>query len=527
MTLWLPQSGQIYLPPAKPVAKVLSTDEYVVGTNLFFYASSERLLTVGHPYFEIPNPALEGALNVPKVSGSQYRVFRCLLPDPNKFALIEKSVYNPERERLVWKIKGLQLGRGGPLGIGTSGHPLFNKVADTENPNKYPTAETDEQRQNVSMEPKQVQMLIVGCEPAMGEHWDVAKPCNGEVNPGDCPPIQLLNTVIEDGDMCDTGFGAANFKTLQQDKSGVPLDIVDSICKWPDLIKMEQDVYGDKLFFFTKKEQLYARHYFARAGVNGDALPDGTQEGQDIVYLNPDRSGNAPQKTLGSYTYFPTVSGSLVTSEAQLFNRPYFIQKAQGSNNAVCWNNNLFLTVVDNSRNVNFTISVYNTAANVPAPANQYNYKASDFKQYLRHVEEYDVELVFQLCKVSLDPDVLAHINVMDPTILENWQLSFVPPPPQSIEDTYRYIRSTATRCPTEDEPAENKDPYKNYNFWTVDLKERFSAELSQFPLGRKFLFQTGLLKSYNRSAVSPSLKRVRSTSISGTTARAKRRRVR
>ena len=522
MALWLQQSGKLYLPPAKPVAKVLNTDDYVVGTNLFFHASSERLLTVGHPYFEIPNTAVPGTLAVPKVSGSQYRVFRCVLPDPNKFALIDRTIYNSERERLVWKLKGLQIGRGGPLGVGTSGHPLFNKVLDTENPNTYPAKQTDEQRQDVSMDPKQVQMLIVGCEPAIGEHWDVAKPCADEQTPGDCPPIQLLNTVIQDGDMCDTGFGAANFRTLQQDRSGVPLDIVDSICKWPDLIKMEQEVYGDKLFFYTKKEQAYARHYFARAGNNGDPMPDGTQ-GQSQFYLNPKRDDDQlPQKNLGSHIYFPTVSGSLVSSEGQLFNKPYWIQRAQGPNNAVCWNNNLFLTIVDNTRNTNFTISVYKTAATIANP-DQYTYKADDFNQYLRHVEEYDVELIFQLCKVPLDPDVLAHLNAMDSSILDNWQLAFVPPPPQSIEDNYRYITSLATRCPPDETEAENKDPYKKYNFWTVDLQERFSAELSQFPLGRKFLFQTGMQRSNTSS--SGTIKRLRSSSASGTT-RAKRRRV-
>nr|AYA93411.1 MAG: L1 protein [Human papillomavirus] len=521
MTLWMQHTGKLYLPPAKPVAKVLSTDEYVRGTNLFFHASSERLLTVGHPYFEIPSQAIQGTLAVPKVSGSQYRVFRCILPDPNKFALIDQTIYNPERERLVWKIKGLQLGRGGPLGVGTSGHPLFNKVLDTENPNAYPPAETAEQRVNVSMDPKQVQMLIVGCEPAIGEHWDTAKPCSDEYNQGDCPPLQLVNTVIQDGDMCDIGFGAANFKAIQQDKSSVPLDIVDEICKWPDLIKMEQEVYGDKLFFVTKREQAYARHYFARAGTPGDTMPDGTGN-QDIFYFSPDNTQrDLPQNTLGSHIYFPTVSGSLVSSEAQLFNRPYWIQKAQGPNNGICWNNNLFLTLVDNTRNTNFTLSVYKTAANVPNPS-QYRYKATDFNQYLRHVEEFDVQLIFQLCKVPLDPDVLAHLNVMDPTILDNWQLAFVPPPPQSIEDNYRYIRSLATRCPTEEPNAENKDPYKEYSFWSVDLTERFSAELTQFPLGRRFLFQTGLLRNTKPYST---VKRLRSTSTSGTS-RAKRRRV-
>ena len=48
--------------------------------------------------------------------------------------------------------------------------------------------------------------------------------------------------------------------------------------------------------------------------------------------------------------------------------------------------------------------------------------------------------------------------------------------------------------CPPTDTPAEVTDPYKDYTFWDVDLTERFSSDLSQFALGRKFLFQTGLI---------------------------------
>ncbi|ATQ38281.1 L1 [Gammapapillomavirus 8] len=512
MALWQQQSGKLYLPPAKPVAKVLSTDDYITGTNLFFHAGSQRLLTVGHPYFEIHNDAVPGQVQVPKVSGSQYRVFRLKLPDPNKFALIDKTYYNSEHERLVWRLRGLQIGRGGPLGLGTSGHPLFNKIGDTENPTVYQSDASGDNRQNVSTDPKQIQMFIVGCEPAIGEHWDIAKPCEGEdLNDGDCPPIQLLNTVIQDGDMCDIGFGAANFKTLQQDMSSAPLDIVNQTCKWPDIIKMEQDIYGDKLFFFTRREQAYARHYFARSGTMGDSIPM-----QKDFYISPDNTKqDLAQNNLGSHIYFPTCSGSLVSSETQLFNRPYWLQKAQGPNNGICWNNQLFVTLVDNSRNTNFTISVYSKGKSIPE---SYTYKAEDFKQYLRHTEEFDFELIFQLCKVPLVPDVLAHLNVMNSQILDNWQLSFVPPPPQSIEDTYRFITSLATRCPPSEEETENKDPFKQYNFWTVDLTETFSTELSQFSLGRKFLFQTGMLKTPS------SLKRVRTTSSSGTTKRAKRR---
>ena len=72
MTLWLQQQGKLYLPPQKPVAKVYSTDEYVTGTDLFFHAASDRLLTVGHPYFEIENPAIPAQVSVPKFSVSGF-----------------------------------------------------------------------------------------------------------------------------------------------------------------------------------------------------------------------------------------------------------------------------------------------------------------------------------------------------------------------------------------------------------------------------------------------------------------------
>ena len=96
MAAWTANTGRLYLPPAKPVAKVLATDEYIIPTDLYFHANSERLLTVGHPYFDVLS-SVDNSIQVPKVSGNQYRVFRLKLPDPNKFALIDQTIYNPER----------------------------------------------------------------------------------------------------------------------------------------------------------------------------------------------------------------------------------------------------------------------------------------------------------------------------------------------------------------------------------------------------------------------------------------------
>ena len=501
--LWMQNPGKLYLPPSRPVARILSTDEYVKGTSVYFHAGSDRLLTVGHPYFAVMDAA-ETKVDVPKVSGNQYRALRVLLPDPNKFALVDTDIYNPETQRLVWRLKGIEIQRGGPLGIGTTGHPLLNKLGDTENSTKYLTQSTDD-RQNTSVDPKQTQLFIVGCTPSLGAHWDLAKPCEADVRqPGDCYPIELKHSVIEDGDMGDIGFGAVNFKAFQQDHSGVPLDIVATTCKWPDFVKMTKEAYGDSMFFYGKREQMYTRHYFARAGTMGDAIPGPFNNKSDYL-TQPDTQQN--QGTISSHIYFGTPSGSLVSSEATLFNRPYWLQRAQGQNNGVLWGNQLFVTFMDNTHNTNFTLNFYKEASEIPE---SYKYKATDFKHYLRHVEEVELELILQLCIVPLEPDVLAHINAMNPSILEDWNLAFVPQPTTSIEDQYRYIHSLATRCPDQTPAPAKVDPYAKYNFWIVDLTEKLSSELSQFSLGRRFLYQTGLVTNGN-GIVNPR-KRVAST---------------
>ena len=199
--------------------------------------------------------------------------------------------------------------------------------------------------------------------------------------------------------------------------------------------------------------------------------------------------------------YFGTPSGSLASSDSQLFNRPYWLNRAQGTNNGVCWGNELFVTLVDNTHNINFTLSVKSQGED----GENYRYSPKDFKQYLRHVQEFEMEFIFQLCKVPLTADILAHLNVMNKNILDDWQLNFVPPPPSGIEDQYRFLTSRATRCPDQTPPVEKDDPYKGLTFWNVDLSERFSSELSQFSLGRRFLYQTGIINGKRKMSATTS----------------------
>lgn len=478
-SFWTPSTGRLYLPPPTPITKILHTDDFVRRTQLFYHAKSPRLLTVGHPYWETKN---HDSLVVPKVSASQYRVFRVKLPNPNNFALPDPSFYNVDNERLVWKLQGIEIGRGQPLGISSTGHPYFNKL-DAENPVANQEL-TDDDRRNVSFDPKSVQMFVVGCTPCHGEYWDAATPCDPPPEKGSCPPLELKSALIQDGFMCDVGLGAINFKTLQQTKSDAPLDVVADTCYYPDFLKMTDDSYGNACFFYGKREQLYSRHYFARAGTTGDDVP-------------ADRFISGTNGRMGSAVYFTTPSGSLVTSESQILNRPYWLQRAQGNNNGVCWGNQVFVTVVDNTRGTNFTISI---RSKDPEDEDQATYTASDFKQYQRHVEEYELSFIFELCTVALTPEVLAHLHSMDKNILDDWNLGFIAPP-EGLEDKYRYLESLATKCPNSVAPKTPEDPYKNYTWWNVDLSEKFSNDLAQHALGRKFLFQTNLRQGTKRPA--------------------------
>uniref|UniRef100_A0AAU6S5C2 Major capsid protein L1 n=1 Tax=Pipistrellus kuhlii papillomavirus TaxID=3140005 RepID=A0AAU6S5C2_9PAPI len=495
MAVWLPAANKFYLPP-QPITRVLNTEEYVQRTNIFYHAGSERLLTVGHPFYDIVNAA--GNVTIPKVSGNQYRVFRIRFPDPNNFAFNDSSVFNPETERLVWAVRGLEVNRGQPLGISLSGHAYFNKLADAENAFNYEnsmgTAQQNE-RENVAFDVKQVQMFMVGCKPQSGEYWDKAPVCADQdpaPAPGDCPPIELETKFIEDGDMVEIGFGNLNFKALQQNRADAPLDTLNNTAVYPDFIKMAEEPFGDSLFFYARREQMYARHFFTRDGLNAEAIPD------SFYYKAAEGANKSPIST-DMYGFTP--SGSLVSSEAQLFNRPYWLQRAQGQNNGVIWNNELFLSVVDNTRGTIFSIN------QSTEPLTEWD--PSKIKEYLRHVEEYQLSFIIQLCKVKLTPENLAFIHTMNPDIIENWHLAVNPPPGSSIEDHYRYLSSLATKCPDSVQPTERPDPYKDLRFWEVDLRERMTEQLDQTPLGRKFLFQTGIRpKGQGKSVVAPRLRK-------------------
>lgn len=473
------------LPPPSAITKVLHTDEFVIRTDSYFHAGSGRLVTIGNPYFKVPGD--DGKVIAEKVSPHQFRVFHVTFPDPNKFALVDSGIYDAATERLVWVLRGFDVGRGGPLGVGVTGHPLFDKLNDAENPGgqNYGRGENRDLRQNVCMDPKSVQMVVVGCQPAVGMYWDKTEPCEPPGDAASCPPLVLKNDHIGDGDMIDIGFGAMNNAALNESISAVPLDIAKSITKHPDVLKMAGDRFGNSCWFCLVREQMFARHLWARNGEIGDNVPRPLGHADDSLYL----AGEGNRQVMALPVYFNTPSGSIVSSDTQLFNRPLWLQRAQGKNNGVCWNNELFLTIADNTRGTNLTISV-------ASDKSQATYKENNFKQYSRHCEVYELSFVVQLARVPLNADTLAQLHTMDPTILENWNIGFQAVPAPAVGEQYRYLDSQATKCPTAEVPPVPLRRYGDLPLWEVDVSKSLSTELDSFPLGRKFLYQAGLRRS-------------------------------
>ncbi|AAA66848.1 major capsid protein [Odocoileus virginianus papillomavirus 1] len=467
MAFWQPGQA-LYLPPT-PVTKVLCSEQYINVRDIFYHGETERMLTSGSI---LSLEVTQKHTTVPKVSPNQYRVFRVALPDPNQFALPDKALHNPSKERLVWAVVGVQVSRGQPLGGEVRGHSYFNTFLDAENVSKKVTAQGTDDRKQAGMDTKQQQVLMLGCTPAIGEYWTKARPCvTDRPDAGSCPPIELKLSFIEDGDMMDIGFGAANFKELNATKSDLPLDIANSICLYPDYLKMTEEAAGNSMFFFARKEQVYVRHIWTPWGTDKELPPE-------AYYLKPPGEMELKMPSV----FFASPSGSLVSTDGQLFNRPYWILRAQGMNNGVCWNNTLFVTVGDNTRGSTLTITVPNN----DEPLTEYD--TSKFNVYQRHVEEFKLAFILELCSVELTPETVSSLQGSMPSILENWEINLQPPTSSVLEDIYRFIDSPATKCADNVSPSKPEDPYSAHKFWEVNLKEKLSLDLDQFPLGRLVL---------------------------------------
>ncbi|AHV82120.1 L1 [Fulmarus glacialis papillomavirus 1] len=430
-----------------------STDEFVQDTDIVLHASSDKLFLVGHPYY---SQGVDPSVDVPMCSAYQYRVFKIVFPDPHKLALIPSDIYDPSKQRLAYKLVGLEVTRDAPLGVGLSGAPNFNALDAT-----VPVGGSKDHRGSFAFDCKQSQLMIVGCVPVIAQHWDRAKLCkDAALEDRKCPPIELVNTVLQDGDLCDMGFGILNFKTLDEDGFSLPLELRGKISKYPDFVKMQTSGYGNSCFWFLKREQMFAKNTLFQPGTYPEAVPS----------------------DLANSAFFTTTSGSLVSSDTQLFNKPYWLSHAQGGNNGMLWGNTCFVTLLDTTRNTIFNVNIRKSGANS-------TYDETETYRFLRHTEQFTFQLIVRVCVVPLTAQTLTFLNTSAPYVLPQWGITNEPPVQSSPEDIYRYITSKATRCPPAEEvvPAE-VDPFSKVKTWDILLEGHMSLDLHLTSLGRRYL---------------------------------------
>ncbi|AHN65804.1 L1 [Pygoscelis adeliae papillomavirus 1] len=482
-----PLPPALYIPSTAQLPSVYSTDDFLEKTDYVYHCGTDRLLTVGHPYFPVMS---ENVVIVPKVSANSYRVFRLKLPDPNgQFPLPAGGISDPDKHRLVWQLIAIQVTRGGPVNVGLSGAPLFDRERDIENPSPRGN-NADRERINTAIDPKQNQMLICGCSPAVGQHWSQAKACTDPQPKTNCPPLELTSTPLQDGDMSDIGFGALDFSQLAKNRSDLPMELVQQTSKYPDYVRMVNDPYGDSCFFLVRREQTYCRRLWQLGG-----NPGGAEKVPEDMYRKSDDANT------NNLAYCTIPSGSVITTDTQIFNRPYWLTQSQGPNNGVLWRQNLFVTCLDNTRNTIMHISTVATTAN----SEDTQYSSTNYDTYSRHCEEYEISVLVRLCKVPLTTDVLSHLYRMDPDILTGWGISEAPSTAVRTEDKYRYLESQATRCPLpQPPPSPSGDPYDDMRFWTVDCTDRMSMELPLHHLGRKYLTLPQVRAPRKRPAPTP-----------------------
>nr|QXT57782.1 L1 [Archaeolacerta bedriagae papillomavirus 1]DAZ91119.1 TPA_asm: L1 [Archaeolacerta bedriagae papillomavirus] len=476
-----------WLPPPHPQTPQFgSTDEYVEALGMYAVGYSGRMVIVGHPYFEIRDTTTTSTIVVPKVNGNQYRVFRLRLPDPNTMPFCPEP--KPDQYRYVWKLRCIQTGRGQPFNVGLAGNPQTNRGLDLESVPRPESAAAKgdgavtDHRVPFATDPKQVQLLIVGCRPAQGEYWRQTRGCSGGNAGGTgttkCPSIELATEDIEDGTMSDLGHGPLHPQL--RNPYDLPLELDEQHPPvYPDVLGMQQDPSGNSCFFMVKREQLYTRHSFRRDGTQGEPISTGDTK---------------------SYAFTPSVSGSLVNSDVSLFGKPYYLNQAQGQNNGVLWGDVLFVTLLDNTRNNNLQISVKNSSTNGST------YDETKYTNFMRHVEEYDVHLGLELCRVSVTPPVLYHLQVTEPYVLARWGYTTTPgtPKPGTVppsDVTYRYLNKqpgfvktsavgcgegTSAQAPPSDDPP--RDPFSGGHWWDVDMENKLKYDTYDTPFGRAFI---------------------------------------
>lgn len=390
-----------YIEGGVPGQNILkSSDSYTRETGVVFAIESEEIILQGNPRDQqlLTDP------KIPLLNPNEYRVFRNKLPEPNAFGVLEQYVSLKEKKYL-WKLKGIRINRNGEQQKLAEGNPKFDK---------FTKSDADEETSSVLVyDPPLKQKIILGCKPCLGYYFPVlnitpkAEPvcemdCSGcpccreclpEKEPGTAgadaeKPILLgrpMVVEIMDGDMADIGFGNIDVSNLvRKDLFPQIMGIrQNSPCKSIAKIEMKKENTGDRDFFIFERDQSHLKEMFFSANMQTDVGNEG-------------------------YPLWSIPDGSTTSSLNDLMNRTIWLNKAEGANNCLAWDDEFYFTVLDNTRGQSIIL-------------NKKEEGTKSVSLVTRHVQIYQIEAIVELVEVTLEAELLQYIYRINRNLMNKW----------------------------------------------------------------------------------------------------------
>ncbi|QKR71898.1 L1 [Wels catfish papillomavirus 1] len=367
----------------------MSTDQYVTDTDVTYLLESENIRLTGNPFIGKPTDA------VPMVNPSRYNVVRLKLPDMNKFIMPPKQGrLSLQTEVKVWKVIGLRVDCQGSLCPAVTGNK-DTKFTTTDAGASTTGTVSDEY---LGMEHKQVQLLSIGTEPLLGVYETIEGTLSKDSH------LVRKQIPIEDGMLHDFGWGNTDFLKTSLDKRRLPVELQNCTTPVtiPDELGMASDRIGNHMFFLWKKCAAGIRHTLWDPKSKNLNDPTGEDTARTCEGLpDPTRS----------------VTAGMVTSMTDLFNRNYWLDKARGPNNCVCWKNEIYVTFVDNTRGHIHTLVSLSDSVEDEQTEEQNEDEEPELKNdnkianlVHRHVKEFKVSVIVRLCHVKLEAKLITYL---------------------------------------------------------------------------------------------------------------------
>lgn len=283
----------------------------------------------------------------------------------------------------------------------------------------------------------------------------------GGVQDTDKGDIVRMTKDIGDGDMHEFGFGNIDYKTTSYDKTLLPVEMCynNGPTLIPDKLGMQADLTGDRCFFMWERTAAGIRH---TRHTNGLHFTNNPSDNTDVFA----KCQNMVQQQ-------NAVTAGMVSSTLDLFNKNYWLNKAQGPNNGVIWHNKLYVTHVDNTRGYIHMITEKGTDSS--------NYDPTKVNCFLRHIREYKVSVLVRLCKVKLEAQLIQYLLQFNKEFMKN--LGFQFNPLMKSVSTFRDL----TRA--EEEVVEDPEdmPLKVVSVDCSGQAQLKNSEQSHHPLARSY----------------------------------------